>query len=229
MKKTGLMVFLLLAVGTANAAKFGVRVVSESGEPIAGAAVCIGTHGNYRQFAAQFTSITGNVTVEVPNVPLVVTVSRNRFSGIRMAEPARSFNLVKEVRLLDDVPGPRCRAGSTLVNNGSNGGDDSYLLGVDDIFVQTESSGIGGTDSAMTEVAKMSLIPSVTGYPSHYRLSASTSFDESQWLEFSPAIALPARLHDKKSIYMQLRRRLDKNNGWIEARSDIVSFELPKL
>lgn len=219
MKRVGVALLLLLAAGTVNAAKFGVKVVTESGEPIAGAAVCIGTHGNYRQFTAQFTSATGEVSVEVPNVPLVVTVSRNRFSGIRMAEPARQFNLIKEVKLLDDVPGPRCRAGSSLAKG----------IGVDDIFVQAEkvADGVVGNDLAVE--SGFLLIPSVTGNPSHYRLSDSSSFAESSWLEYQAAIDLPENLYNKKSVYMQVRRLMTKKTGWIEARSDIVSFELPKL
>jgi len=58
----------------AHAAKFGVRVVDDNGIPVAGASVCIGLQGNYKQFAATFTDTQGQVVVEVPNVPLLVTV-----------------------------------------------------------------------------------------------------------------------------------------------------------
>ncbi|MBX2884104.1 MAG: hypothetical protein KTR32_29385 [Granulosicoccus sp.] len=226
MKISGLLVMLCLTAGSANAATFGVRVVSESGEPIAGAAVCIGTHGNYRQFASQFTSTSGEVTVEVPNVPLVVTVSRDRFSGIRLAEPARGFNLIKEVKLLDDVPGPRCRAGSMLVDNGSDAGS----LGVDDVFIKSAAGATVIAGEASTEFSTLSLIPSVTGYPSHYRLSDSASFSDSEWFEYTAAaISVPEDLQRTKSVYLQLRRYFERDTGWIEARSDIVSFELPTL
>ena len=76
----GMAVLLgLSSLGSAHAAKFGVRVVDDLGKPVAGASVCIGLEGNYKQFGAMFTGADGNAIVEVPNVPLVVTVSKTRF------------------------------------------------------------------------------------------------------------------------------------------------------
>ena len=68
-----LAVLMCLFGTSAHAAKFGVRVVTPEGQPIAGAAVCIGTAGDYKKFAALFTSVDGDVQVDVPPVPLVVT------------------------------------------------------------------------------------------------------------------------------------------------------------
>ena len=50
---------------TANSATFGVRVISDDGTPVSGAAVCIGTHGNYKQFGSFFTSTSGDVMVDL--------------------------------------------------------------------------------------------------------------------------------------------------------------------
>jgi len=213
MKKTGLLLLLLL-VGSAQAAVFGVRVVGDNGEPIAGAAVCIGTHGNYRQFAALFTSTTGNVSVEVPNVPLVITVSKDRFSGMRLAEPAREYNLVKEIRLLEGVPGPRCRAGSSLASMTPS--VDNRSLVVNRVIVEDG-------------VYSLSLITDVTGEPSHYRISASVDFTDARWMRYAPSIQLSQKLLDSDSVFMQIRRFKSLTSGWIEARSDVISIDLPKL
>lgn len=111
----------LAASLSAEASQFGVRVVDDAGEPVSGASVCVGLPGNYKQFGALFTNANGMAMTDVPNVPLVVTISKTRFSGIRMREPARGFSLIREVRLSDGTPGPRCKAGSTIAEGGHSG------------------------------------------------------------------------------------------------------------
>jgi len=218
MKKTGLFMLLAVLASSSQAATFGVKVVADNGQPIVGAAVCIGTHGNYRQFAAQFTSSTGDVSVEVPNVPLVVTVSKDRFSGMRIAEPARTFNLIKKIKLIEGVPGPRCRAGSSMAINSSAPDPRSLVVN----RVQIKTSAESGASSFL------SLVPDVTGEPSHYRISDSFDITQAHWHRFTPAIRLPEKLRDKESIYMQVRRFKSRSTGWIEARSLVVSVPLPR-
>lgn len=219
MRKSFLFVTLVLLAGSAQAATFGVKVLAANGEPIVGAAVCIGTHGNYRQFAARFTSGDGGVSVEVPNVPLVVTVSKDRFSGLRIAEPARQFNLIKEIRLVEGVPGPRCRAGSSVAV--TEVAPDPRSLIVNEVVVKSAVANDAGEG--------LSLVPDVTGEPSHYRISDSITFGEAQWHRYTPAIQLPAKWRGNDSVYMQVRRFKSLSSGWIEARSHVVSIELPRI
>jgi len=157
----------------AHAAKFGIRVVDENDQAIVGAAVCIGLQGNYKQFAATFTDGQGKVMVDVPNVPLLVTVSKDRFTGMRTTEPARSFNLIKQVRLLEGVPGPRCRAGSSMAENTPT---------VPTIVV---------TDIAVYEkTGSTTLSPTVSGEPNQYRVSNNEEFEGAAWTKYDNQIAV---------------------------------------
>ncbi len=200
-----------LAFTPAQAAKFGVRVVDAQGQPIAGAAVCIGLQGNYKQFGALFTDASGNAMVDVPNVPLLVTVSKDRFTGTRTTEPARSFNLLKQVKLLEGVPGPRCKAGSALVSNSSS--EERSSIKVKTIAIKS------GPYSTTLE-------PVVTGEPSHYRVSDNREFSESKWQRFDNKIALNNGLSDKDKVFVQLRKLVGTGKNWLEARSDVVTVRL---
>jgi len=191
----------------AHAAKFGVRVVDDNGIPVAGASVCIGLQGNYKQFAATFTDTQGQVVVEVPNVPLLVTVSKDRFTGLRATEPARSFNLIKQVKLREGIPGPRCRAGSKIAEGPSAG------ITVTDIAVKL------GESSA-------TISPTVNGEPSHYRVSKDKDFTDATWKKFSNQIALAGNLSDSRKVYLQLRKRTGSSKAWLESRSEILTVRL---
>lgn len=210
--KTGFSVLALTLFTFAmpvQAAKFGVRVVDENDQAIVGAAVCIGLQGNYKQFAATFTDGQGKVMVDVPNVPLLVTVSKDRFTGMRITEPARSFNLLKQVRLLEGVPGPRCRAGSSMADSGP---------GVSTIVI---------TDIAIDENTRSTtLSPTVSGEPNQYRVSANKNFDGADWTKYASQIALSGTLLDNEKVYLQMRNFSGKTKGWLEARSEVLTVQL---
>lgn len=194
------------ATSSVHAGQFGVRVVDQTGEPVAGAAVCVGLEGNYKQFGAVFTDLNGEVPMlEVPNVPLVLTISKTRFTGIRLMEPSRDYNLIKEVRLRNGLPGPRCRAESSLAS--------APAIRVGNIEV---------TDSG----ANTTLTPTVTGDPSHYRVSQSDQFSDTNWERFKRVIALSNALSDQESVYLQLRKIQGTSNSWLESRSEIINVPL---
>ncbi len=203
------LILLATIAPAAQAAVFGVRVVDNNGAPIAGAAVCVGLHGNYKQFGALFTDSTGTATVDVPNVPLIVTVSKDRTSGIRINEPARSFNLIKQVRLIDGIPGPRCRAGSSLAGPG------------------VPQINIGNIDVTQGVFAT-TLRPEVTGEPSHYRISDDEDFSNTKWRRFSTTISL-ADFPESETIYLQMRRLEGSAKSWLEARSSVVTIRLNQI
>lgn len=193
----------------AHAAKFGVRVVDQNDQAVVGAAVCIGLQGNYKQFAAAFTDAQGKVIVDVPNVPLLVTVSKDRFTGMRTSEPARSFNLLKQVRLHEGVPGPRCRAGSSMAEN---------KPGVPTIVV---------TDIAIYEKkSSTTLSPTVSGDPNQYRVSANTEFEGAAWTKYASQIALAGPLLRNEKVYLQMRRISGNSKSWLEARSEVLTVQL---
>ena len=205
---TALAVTALSATHTASAATFGVRVVDPQGQPVSGASVCIGLAGNYTQFGAEFTGADGIVRVDVPNVPLVVTVSKTRFAGMRIEEPARGFNLIKQVTLIDGVPGPRCRAGSILAKEGP---------GIPQIIIENIDVDQG---------AALVLTPTVTGAPSQYRIASNSDFANANWAPYSNSIRVTGSLARQKALFLQMRHYEGSTNGWLEARSEVISITI---
>ena len=206
-----LTALLGFASSNAHAVKFGVRVVGADGAPVAGAAVCIGTQGNYKKFGAVFTSADGDVIIDVPPVPLVVTVSKNRFSGIRMSEPARRFNLVKTVRLHDGVPGPRCRAGSSLAE--SDAPDAPSGLQIGNVRVSENAFNV-----AMT--------PQISGSANSYRVSRSASMNNAEWRQLSARSIMVEPDLLGGTVYLQVRRVKQAQGATLETQSNVVPVNL---
>ena len=203
---------LLVATGTAHAAKFGVKVVSADGTPVAGAAVCIGTHGNYKQFAAVFTSSEGNVVVDVPPVPLLVTVSKSRFSAVRLSEPARRYNLIKTVKLQDGMPGPRCKADSSMADGAgvTNGGPTISKVDVSD------------------KVFNVALRATVSGGVNKYRIASSRSMQNAVWEDFRQEIVVDPKMLGK-TVYLQVAKVVQQKGASLEAHSNVVEVNLQNL
>lgn len=208
--KTALLggVCLFALASSATAAQFGVRIVDASGEPVAGASVCFGLPGSYRQFGALFTDTDGQAMTDVPNIPFVVTVSKTRFSGIRLNEPGRGFNLIKQITLSEGTPGPRCKAGSTLADT-------------------NPSSIVVGHVEVLTDGQVPQLIPIATGEPTEYRVSDTPDIDFARWSSLNEVIQLPGAMASASEVYLQLRRYVGTQTGWLEARSSIVKVFLP--
>ena len=206
--RAGLFAALALgASGAADAARYGVRVVDAAGEPVAGASVCIGIEGSYRRFGAMFTDARGRVElIDVPAVPLVVTVSRTRFSGLRFSQPARRYDLVREVVLESGVPGPRCKAGSSMVANPP--GLDVLRVGI------TRDRG------------SVSLQPEVSGEPTHYRLGLPEALEAAPWQRFERSVPLPGELAAADVVHLQMRKREGGSNAWLESLSDVAEVVL---
>lgn len=202
-------VCLFALASTATAAQFGVRVVDAVGEPVAGASVCFGLPGSYRQFGAVFTDNDGQAVTDVPNIPFVVTVSKTRFSGIRINEPGRGFNLIKEVTLSEGTPGPRCKAGSTLAE------------------VEPSSIVVDRVEVVEEDKARR-LRPTASGQPTEYRVSSTPADIEfGNWSELDDTILLPRAMAGEAEVYLQLRRYEGKETAWLEARSRVVKVFLP--
>ena len=201
--------FLLSLAGVSDAATFGVRVIDETGQPVSGASVCFGLPGSYKQFGAVFTDTEGQATASVPNVPFIVTVSKTRFSGMRLNEPGRGFNLIKQVTLTSGQPGPRCKAGTTLADA------DHSSIKISQVEVVENGSSIN-------------ISPVSTGEPTHYRISSRTAdVVNTPWQEFNGSFRLSASLANLEEVYLQLRRYEGTQSGWIEAVSRTATVYLP--
>jgi len=199
---------LLASPASVYAAQFGVSVIDSAGQPVSGADVCLGIHGKYSQYGAARTDEKGQVLMEVPRVPMVVTISKNRYTSVRMNEPARGFNLIKRVELDKGHPNVLCRVGSPPVSTSS--------VRIGNVLV---------SESAFSTV----LMPTVSGEPTQYRVSRSPSFTGSKWRRFESSIALSTSLSEENEVYLQMRRYKGSGKSWIEARSEVVSVRLPEF
>lgn len=208
---SGLLLSTLTAtsfIGTAHAREYGVRIVDNDGTPVAGASVCFGLPGNYSQFGAMFTDVDGQALVDIPDIPFVVTVSKTRFSGVRINQPAGGFNLIRQVTLTDSVPGPRCKAGSTLAEN------DNSSVQVTNVDVIA--------DNQATQLAL-----EAAGFPTDYRVSVQPDMSDSTWQSLGENITLTNSQSERDLVYLQLRRYETNPGGWLEALSRPVTVYLP--
>ena len=195
-----------LLASTSHAAKFGVKVIDDRGQAVAGAAVCFGLPGSYQQFGVLTTDASGLAMMDVPNVPLVVTITKTRFSSMRVNEPARGFNLIKEMTLSEGTPGPRCKTDNVVADNS--------MIKIANVDV-------------MEGAFSTTLTPRVAGEPTQYRVSQTPSFSGAKWQRFESSIALTSNMASEEEIYLQMRRYTGTSQSWIEARSEVVTVKLP--
>jgi len=199
---------LLMTTPSIHAAQFGVSVIDSAGQPVSGASVCLGIHGKYAQYGSARTDENGQVLMDVPRVPMILTISKNSFSSVRTSEPARGFNLIKQIELSKGHPNVLCQAGSPPVSESS--------VRIGNVLV---------SESTFSTV----LEPTVSGEPTQYRVSRSPSFTGSKWQRFESTIALSTRLSEENEVYLQMRRYKGTSKSWIEARSEVVSVRLPEF
>jgi len=203
---SALSLMALVASTPVSAAKYGVKVIDESGQALEGVAVCIGMHGNYGQFGSMVTDASGIAMLEVPNTPFVLTVSKKHIGSVRVNEPARGFNLVKEVTLGQGFTSAACNVEASKNSESS--------IRISDIQVN---------DSAFATT----LQPQVEGSPTEYRVSKTNTFAGAKWQRFDTTIPLSANLSEEDEVFVQMRRFMGDKKSWIEARSDVVNVKLP--
>ena len=194
-----------VASAPAAAAKFGVKVVDQSGQAIEGVAVCAGLPGNYRQFGSMFTDASGLAILNVPEVPLLITLSKSRMGSMEIKEPARGFNLIKQITLTQDMSRTKCDVEGAQTSKSS---------------IQISNVQVSDDPFAVT------LRPTVTGNPTEYRVSRTDSFADVQWQRFQTSIPLSSNLSAQAEVYIQMRRYSGSKKSWIEARSEVVNVKL---
>ena len=107
-----IVTFLAVAFACpATATEVEIRVVDQTtGKPLTNAAVCLGTSAETGQFGRVLTSNAGIATfTDVPNTPLLLTISKPGFEGYQRTHSAGDYNRVIQVRLSDGVLDPICR------------------------------------------------------------------------------------------------------------------------
>ena len=101
-----------LMTGTAHSAKIGVRVLdATSGLPVPNASVCLGTASNPSIYGTGVTSFAGLALYDnVPEKPVLITVSKSNFRGIALQTFPKSDNVITDVLVTEGLSSKRCRA-----------------------------------------------------------------------------------------------------------------------
>jgi hypothetical protein len=199
---------LLPATG-AFAAVVGVRVVdAATGEPLPGAAVCLGTPAEPDQFGALRTDSQGHVEFhDIAQTPLQLTVSRAGYRGLRKTYRSAAFDRVLQVRLSPGGLGPRC-----VVPEAGEAEQDEPALAVDIL---------GGPTTATPEVQ---LRIRVHGKATHYRVSEDPGFRGAAWLPYTkePVTFRLSPTPGPKTLYVQIRLQREVGGGRVEIESEVV-------
>lgn len=182
--------------------------------------VCLGTLSDPAAFGAKKTDHSGNVVFrDVSEGRLQVTVSSEGYKS-----QSSKFNLIgasASVRasISEGIGGPTCVLASVNVPAGmveKKEEQNSYSLQLDDFSLNN------GAASTHDRQVKISL--TVSGKPTHYRVSESSSFTGVQWQAYSdsPVYELSAS-KGKKTVYVQVKKSVSVGNGSIDRESSIAS------
>lgn len=203
----------------ANAAEIRVQVIDKLlGNPLAGASVCLGTPGNPAQFGAQVTPANGfAVFDDIPQTPLLLTVSRPDYTGYQRTQSAKRFDITLYARITSGGLGPECQAGAPrriapIVED--NNAPTVGLFSLD--------NGANSTDDR-----EVQLHTRLSGQPTHYRVAEHWSFADVEWRELdgAPVYELSAGSGHKK-VYFQVRRLRGTDDAQIESLSGIAQANI---
>ena len=198
------------------AANLTVQVLERgSGTPLEGAAVCLGTGADPRQFGALRSSADGTVVFEdILDAPLSLTVSRTGFRGERRDLAGLRSDRVLTVLLPRGGLGPRCDAPTA--------GDDARGLTISNFRID------GG--AASTQRRRVTLDFRTAGEATHYRASESQDFADARWqpLNDQPMFELSAGGGEKR-VYLQVRKHRQTEGVSLETSSEIVSDSIDLL
>lgn len=200
----------MLVAGPASAANLSVQVLERgSGQPVAAAAVCLGTSADTDQFGAVRTNSDGAVVFEdILDAPLVLTVSKDGFRGERRPIPGMSTDRVTTVLLPRGGLGPQCEAAPI--------GPDELELRVRNFRVDDGAATTG--DRSVT------LNFSAGGEATDYRASESRDFAGAQWQPLSAERSFQLSPGGgEKRVYLQLRKYRQAEGLRLETLSEVVS------
>ncbi len=216
--RLGLVSLMCTVVSASSwANELSVRVSKQgTSQLIKSAAVCLGTPADHAQFGTVLTGAGGDVRFsQVPaSTPLVLTVSKAGFQGRRIViEPYRTDRTVF-LSLPAGAGGPACgRPEPVAAPVASN------LLGVDEFQIND-----GAVETNERDVV---LSYSVTGSPTHYRVSESRNFAAAAWVPFqSPVQYRLSPGAGMKTVYFQLRRTHSQTGASIQGESNVASSRI---
>lgn len=203
--------FTMVLSFASQAADLDIRIFDRVGKtPLQGAGVCLGTSANVKQFGALRSNSAGYVTFkDVPQAPLVVTVSGRGYMGERQPLIMSNTKRLLVMSLGAGGGGPRCRLFK-----------DHPGAGPDDFRVNGFSLNAGNRETKRREIA---LVHHTDSRPTHYRASESADLSNIDWEEYSlkPVFTLTPG-EGRKTVYFQIRRYFELGEAHLQTLSPVV-------
>ncbi len=207
----------LLFSATAQSAKLGVRVLDgNSGLPVANASVCLGTAADPTAYGTGVTGFSGVALYDnVPDTPVLITVSKKNFRGIALQAPAGGDNVIRDIIVTEGLSSKKCRALKFVnLRPGITKGPQSTDWPLTITALSYFPSGDDG----------FSFLSYSQGEPTHYRVSTDPKFKGAEWKDYSDVLHYARRQDDKGegTLYFQLRKTTTVSGGQIDALSDVT-------
>ncbi len=203
--------FLVMALPVQSAGNWlEVRIVDkQSGEPVAQAAVCLGTSASPDQFGARRVAADGTVRFDdLPMNSMVLTTSRRGYLGKRQVIEPLSGNRVIVVNLVRGGGGPVCNAAQSVETPPATG-----ELDITDVKLSADTSSADG---------RILIAVQVSGQANQIRIAESADFAGAAWQDLKPRNRYklsPGK--GLKRLYIQVRRQVKTNGASIEVLSPV--------
>lgn len=182
---------------------------SQSGNPVADAAVCLGTSARLDQFGGRRSDSKGVVRFdEVSPNPLVLTVSGNGYQGRRQALEPLYESRILVVKLATGGGGPECDV-PRLAAADSGAAD----LTVDAVRVSHDAN---KSPDGVLVAARAS------GPVNQIRISEQADFGDVEWRPYKPAVTFTLSAGEgTKQLYVQVRRAAEVQGASLEVVSPV--------
>lgn len=213
-RQWALAALLTSVTAAVQAADLQVRVVErDTRVPLVGIAVCLGTAADPAQFGAKRSGAEGVVQYrDLPDAPLVLTVSGDGYRGYRSSHTLGEFDLTVEVPLPSGGLGPECRGAPLALETQVELREGDRSLVIEEVQVARDAD----------KPEALSLRLSARGEPSHYRLATRADFAGSEWQAFEPLIEYQLSDSDVVTLYLQVRRLRGVEGGEVESLSAVA-------
>lgn len=192
----------------------GVTVVDRTtGQPLAGASVCLGTSADQNQFGAHLTDANGTVVFnEIPRTELILTVSKPQYMGYTRDDVASESNRILAVSLHTGGLGPVCEGAVALAPEAEV--EEAFSFAVRSFRINK-----GDKETADRSVE---LSAKVAGQATHYRASEHADFHGAAWRSFdAPREFELSRGAGDKTVYFQVRRHMEIDGAVLQSLSNV--------